>query len=279
MSTSDEPDLLSRVVLLKAVPGAPAEGAFLGREAHAVFLTVIGEVNPALASQLHDSPALKPFSVSPLVWERHPWAWLRFTMFGPTVARTFEEALNRATVTPRLRLGRAEFELVDVFFDPSQHPWAATNSYEALWERHMRSRTTGDDRIGLRFVTPTTFRAQDRTTPLPQPELVFCNLLTKWNAFSPRPLNGKVREYLRSSLRVARYELQTDFLDLGRDRRQVGFRGICEFLGSRSCDEGLRAARMLAEYAFYAGVGYKATMGMGMASSTRPWQIARDEST
>lgn len=270
MSAHDQPDLLSHVVHLRAVLEDPPRGEFLGREAHALFLSVIEDVNPSLAAQLHDSPALKPFTVSPLIWEGNRRAWLRFTVFGPTVARSFAEALDSGLLGPRIRLGQTEFEVADVYSDVLQHPWSATDSYEALWERHMRSRSTFDRRIALHFVTPTTFRAQQKTTPLPQPELVFSSLLTKWNAFSPRPLNRVAQDYFRDGLSVSRHELQTDFLDLGRGRRQVGFRGVCEFVGSSSCDEGLRAARMLAEYAFYAGVGYKATMGMGMATPTEP---------
>ena len=263
MSVHDQPDLLSHVVLVRADSALDDTRPRLGREIHALFLSLIAQVDGSLAGLLHDSPALKPFAVSPLVWERPPWAWFRFAMYAPTVGEAYLEALLRGHLR-EIRLGKIVFTVERVFQHPSEHPWARTSTYETLWRKHMCSPTRPDDRIRLEFLTPTTFRAEQRTTPLPQPDLVFGSLLAKWNAFSPRPLNGAVTAYASAGLSVTRYALETEMLDLGRNRRQVGFCGVCEFAGAKGHEEDLRAIRMLADYSFFAGVGYKATMGMGM---------------
>ena len=46
--------------------------------------------------------------------------------------------------------------------------------------------------------------------------------------------------------------------------RQLGFVGACEFLPHRGVPaDVVRVLHLLAAFAFFAGVGYKTTMGMG----------------
>jgi CRISPR-associated endoribonuclease Cas6 len=66
-------------------------------------------------------------------------------------------------------------------------------------------------------------------------------------------------------LTLGRYELRTSSLRY-REYEQVGFTGEAEFemLGGTRC-QALRIVHLLARFSFYAGVGYKTTMGMGQS--------------
>jgi CRISPR-associated endoribonuclease Cas6 len=99
--------------------------------------------------------------------------------------------------------------------------------------------------------------------PLPWPRLVFQSLANKWNAFAPMQLWINWADFDRQ-VTVARFDLKTKLLDFG-GFRQVGFVGECWFLIDPEARVPLRhALYTLAQFAFYAGVGRKTTMGMGM---------------
>jgi len=62
---------------------------------------------------------------------------------------------------------------------------------------------------------------------------------------------------------VLRYELKTQMGDFG-NYRQIGFVGHCTLgMPRRPVADVLRGMHLLCETAFFTGVGYKTTMGMG----------------
>lgn len=269
MNLVRSPDLLSCVVLLRTAPGERPRDAFLGREIHAFFLHLVASVDPGLASQIHDAPSMKPFTVSPLLWDDPHNPWFRITTFAPRVAHALSEAAS-AWEGRQIRLADGLYRVEAVITDRRKHPWAAASTYHDLWDHYTQSWMRPGAPITLQFYTPTTFRRGRQTCPLPDPGLVFQSLLAKWNAFSPRPISNGMKNYIDSEVSVGRYSLETNLLDLGRDRRLMGFSGACDFTASDTQDERFRHLRMLAEFAFYAGVGHKATMGMGMVAPVRP---------
>ncbi len=120
------------------------------------------------------------------------------------------------------------------------------------------------DTVGLRFYSPTAFRLGNSglNLPLPLPEQVFQSLLQKWDRFAPVPLELN-REELKHHLGVARHSLKTRMLDFGT-YKQVGFIGNCWFLmDGKTGQPSRQVLHTLADFAFYAGVGRKTTMGMG----------------
>ena len=99
---------------------------------------------------------------------------------------------------------------------------------------------------------------------LPQPELVFGSLLRRWNALSPVPIHPELRQWFQEALGISEVRrLSTRMLEFGRFREK-GFIGevVFEALGPWT-QEALRGLNALADFAFFAGVGHKTTMGMG----------------
>ena len=137
----------------------------------------------------------------------------------------------------------------------------------------------------------------------PDPERVFDSLARAWNTWAPSHFildTRTIQAYVRDWVVISHYELQTHTFHFDRST-QEGFTGRCvyamkerEWTRSRyaqtleeasTSSKGLRrgesllpatvgagltpvqALHLLANFAFYAGVGYKTTMGMGQ---TRP---------
>ncbi len=98
----------------------------------------------------------------------------------------------------------------------------------------------------------------------PRPELVFGSLARTWGLYSPISLpldRDELVAMAADAVVMSRYELRTQMLQFPR-HKQVGFVGYVIY----ECMAGGPLAAtldLLADFALYAGVGYKTTMGMG----------------
>lgn len=262
--------LYSLVLDLRAQHAATLP-ATMGHQAHALFLDLIRQGDPALAARLHDEPNYRPFTVSPLLGipvqdgqvrlrSGHACS-LRFTLLdgGPL----WEHLITRflVTQTPTLRLGAAEFLLGQVRATPGNDPtgWAGYTDWPTLAATPARPYLT------LRFASPTAFNFGDKRFILfPEPLPVWDSLLRVWNLYAPPPLQidkAPLREFITRAVVVADYELHTTRLQYP-NHIQKGFVGTCTY---RVQEQDALAAQItaLAEFARYAGIGYKTTMGMG----------------
>jgi len=144
-----------------------------------------------------------------------------------------------------------------------EEPGAGYSEYRQLWEEASAAR-----RITMEFLSPTTFRHGDVNLPLPVPRLIFAGLAAKWRHFAPDyPLHPDLDEFIEKHVALAEFNIKSALLDYGRNRKYVGFKGRCSFIvsGSDEHKELAKQVSMLADYAFYAGIGQKTTMGMGQA--------------
>jgi CRISPR-associated endoribonuclease Cas6 len=125
-----------------------------------------------------------------------------------------------------------------------------TNSFEAL------SQVPPKKAIELQFLSPTSFKQAQVIQPFPLPELVFGNLLRRWNAFAPVALQFPVVEW--KGLTSA-YELKTYALKM-KGGAEIGTQGYVRY---EFPAEQAAIATVLAHFACFAGVGRKTAMGMG----------------
>lgn len=250
--------------------------ATCGHQAHAAFLDAVRRAAPDLSALLHaPRHRVRPFTVSPLfgvesqgqgavmVRPDHDYS-LRVTLLDD---RLYAELMGRFLEEgrPALRLGEVAFLIAQVLVTPGSSPWAGYTTWEALMETPAASSAT------LEFLTPTAFHLGQRPWGkrfhlLPEPLLVFRSLLRTWNAFAPAGLTmeaGPLEAYLEEEAIVqALAGLRTVMWRYPR-HLQIGFVGQVTY-GFPGEDEALRQRLFaLAEFAFYAGVGYKTTMGMG----------------
>jgi CRISPR-associated endoribonuclease Cas6 len=261
----------------------------LGRATQAWFLSQVQRADPALAEQLHQPNAPRPFTVSTL-WGTGPPSqgqvalkperdyWLRVTSFEPGLSQQLLEKVMPA-LPDEVRLAETAFALQGATCDPQEHPWAGQTTFEALAQEHLLGAREPERKLTLRFASPTTFRRTEgeasltdgqgrgyqvagHNVPLPLPGLVFDSYLQRWNAFAPVALHPDVKRYAQECVAISRYRLQTVLVEFGA-ARHVGFVGRCQFMALVHDPYWLRLLHLLAAFAFYAGTGHKTTIGLG----------------
>jgi len=266
-------------IVLTLVPTRPATvRATMGHQAHAAFLRTVREADAALAEVLHmPSLLLRPFTVSPLqgVGRAHDGQvrlsperdyWLRFTVLYPPIFQQFMGRFLRTEGRPLIRLGQAQLLIKEILTTPGSHPWAGYTSWPQLV-----ARAQPDDEITLEFTSPTAFGFGQKewgkkVIVLPDPDPVFGSLMRSWNLLAPPSLwldKETLLAYVREHVVIKQLPgLKTRMLRFSTSP-QVGFLGRVTY-GLMMQDEEIRhQLNVLADLAFYTGVGMKTSQGMG----------------
>jgi CRISPR-associated endoribonuclease Cas6 len=122
------------------------------------------------------------------------------------------------------------------------------------------------EELELRFLSPTGFKRQGKQYLLPEPKLVFGSLLRKWKAWVDPTVEDLEDLYPRVG--IGSYELKTQAVRLEQGGVWRGFVGSLRY-DLRGLEEWeRRVLGLLGRFAFYVGVGYKTTQGMGQALCT-----------
>jgi CRISPR-associated endoribonuclease Cas6 len=270
-----------------------SHGAF----AYAAASNLILRRDPRLSHALHQAEGRKPFTCSPLMrTERregyeyvltpdqvYPW---RLTGLTEEVSRHLVE------LSPDLggiNFQEAVFSIDHVSMTAEDHPEAGRDTYEALlarWERREPPEV-----VTLHFLSPTTFRIDRLEQPFALPRWVFGSLLSTWNAFAPDPYSlGEWSEALEEQIVLSNWRGETRRVELG-GHRTVGFIGkfayrvikpmsvsVSESASASTPTPARETAKLLgllAEFSFYAGVGWQTTHGLGQVRPQLPQGQAR----
>ncbi|HHW54863.1 MAG: CRISPR-associated endoribonuclease Cas6 [bacterium] len=231
-----------------------------GLELHALFFSFLREVEEEAARELHGAKD-KPFALGPLegAGERRGGSFYLqagekygFTVTSLTGAmyRLLEEV---AALWPgrEVQLGTGALACVD----------AGTTRAEDLNYRDLVARARPATTVTLEFLTPTSFRQRGTQILFPLPEYVFGSLRQRWNAHGPIRLPEDLD---LSLIQVARYRARTQLVPFNR-YKIVGFTGTCTYQVPKKVPDFVPwLLAVLADYAEFAGVGYKTTMGMGV---------------
>ena len=265
-----------------------------GQHAHGAFYAIIAKVDPALARYLHDElkNKRKPFTLSPLMglpksfrhegkigdeaYLRDGWqCWLRVTILDDTLFKTFidyfmdpnpssfQKAKWRGTL-PEIRLGDAHFCVSEILTTPGSHPWAGYSSVDDLQEKLDEP---APQKFKFELFTVTSFKMQNENVEtLPKPERVFGNLAGAWRQLTGENHVQIIEEYAEKNLVAGNYHLKME-RTLLHNNHQLGAVGQVEFIRTNKEDTPTaRALNLLADLAFYTGLGRKTTHGMGMCS-------------
>ncbi len=275
--------LLAAVITL--TPTAPASApAALGRAVHAWFLDRIEDVDAGLAQRLHEAEGPRPFTASNLWGARrarggkvtldpeHP-CWVRLTGLTEEVSRGIERALP--AVGDGLTLAGVSLRVTEVATEGGQHPWAGRAGYADLVQRYTLASGRRPQGVTLRFASPTVFRSGGRDLPLPVPTLVFDGYLRKWNSFSPLALPEEAKRYAEECVALGRFKLRSHLVSFERGGKgaHVGFTGEVRFRFLVGDGYWTRVMTLLAGYAFWAGTGYRTTVGLGQTQALRRNQV------
>lgn len=262
--------LLSAVILLRAQETTVLP-SYLGKAAHALFLSLISSADAEVGARLHEDSVLRPFTVSDLMGLPHTrggvrttagqTCFLRFTSYANDLSNLLAQKVL-PSLPAEVELANGRFAVEEVFLESTAHALSGRVSYEELVERHLLQKKRSPVKVRLYFASPTTFRSGGKNVPLPLPGLVFGSLVDRWNAISPITISAEVRQYAEECLAISQCRLRTHTVDVAGGK-QVGFTGSCSYVAVRSDSYWLRVVDLLAAFAFYSGVGYKTTMGFG----------------
>jgi CRISPR-associated endoribonuclease Cas6 len=267
-------------LVLNLLPQSPIPPQYLtGRHLHALFLTLVSSVDTTLGDRLHDSSADKAFTLSPLqinspllkggkegsklqYSHQQPISagtpcWWRISLLDDTLFGKLTQLWLNLNPNRPWHLGPADLYITSIQGTPqSIQPWANASSYAQLYEEASERNSS----INLTFSTPTAFRQGQYDTTLPTRESVFNSLLSRWNKYSGIEFTQIAIESIFPSF----VNIHTEILADSRSK----FIGIIGEVTYKILGEikpiQIKQLNALADFALYAGVGRKTTMGMGM---------------
>jgi CRISPR-associated endoribonuclease Cas6 len=247
------------------------------------------DLDPAATQRVHGQAdeRPRPYTISP-IYPDHPFlrsgmlyfqpgqrGWFRLTGLEPEASQ-FLLALSECSRSWQIQGSSfgGNFSIRRWFTLPGEHPWAGLISLEELGESAWQAADQEPERILLNFYTPTCFKTGSGSEfgnwmPLPVPRLVFGSLRNRVAAFCPElgqpPAPADLIEGRIALGRFGKLESQMLFFQK-RNRRQTGFTGECEFLLDPRLTLPERLwLHLLANFAFYGGVGTSTSWGMGQA--------------
>jgi CRISPR-associated endoribonuclease Cas6 len=284
-------------LILNLIPQSPIYPNYLtGRHYHALFLNLISSVDRTLGDKLHDSTADKPFTLSPLqvnhsvkktgesvrgkISDRYSQqtlaqsynllqtsqsdtispstpCWWRISLLDDTLfAKLTPLWLNLNPEQP-WHLGSADLFISSIQGTPqSKQPWANACSYEQLYTQASES----DRTLNFTLATPVSFRQGLYDSFLPTRETVFNSLLRSWNKYSGIELS----ELQLDTIFPTFFKIKTEIVDNYKSK----FIGCIGEISYRIMGDvnpiAIKQLNVLADFAMYAGLGRKTTMGMGM---------------
>ncbi|MGQ9466874.1 MAG: CRISPR system precrRNA processing endoribonuclease RAMP protein Cas6 [Anaerolineae bacterium] len=270
--------MLTSLVLMLQAEETAILPPHLGRASHAIFLQGVAERDPVLAERLHAPDERRPFTCSSLVGVRLERVegelkavvapgrplFLRYT--GLTAEISEHLARWAEAPPPAVEVEGVWLTVQGATLDPSVHPWAGQTTYQALLREALSTRErTLPRHLELEFFSPAAFHSGGRNVPLPLPDLVYGSLVEKWNDFSPVTVSPEVRRFAQECTAISRYDLSTRAVPGKGGGMQIGFVGHCRYTVLRADPYWVGVLQALTDYAFYAGVGYQTTTGMGQA--------------
>jgi CRISPR-associated endoribonuclease Cas6 len=197
----------------------------------------------------------------------------------------FSMAELGAKKQPFIRIGKQQFLLEEVISDPADpSDWVGFTSFATLVDTAKKLKVSNPEPMTLQFASLTTFNrgsAKEKAygnhyARLPLPQYVFPGLAKRWQELAPSEMVGmvqkeRIEEYVQAEgVVIEDYQLRTHRVHFTQ-HPQRGFIGTCKY-HLRGPDEitttdDLLTVRqqllLLAQLAFYCGIGYKTTMGMG----------------
>ena len=184
-----------------------------------------------------------------------------------------------------MQLGKQQFLLEEVVADNEDFcGWTGFTSFDKLAEKAKTLKLGRMEPLTLEFASLTTFNRSNTQNRiygshpalLPLPQYVFPGLARRWQELAPPDLAGLVQEErieqyaLNDGVIIADYNLKPHTVKFTTHWQQ-GFVGKCKYFlrgpDEATTEEAPLTARhqilLLAQLAFYCGVGYKTSMGMG----------------
>lgn len=196
-----------------------------------------------------------------------------------------KESADSGSRPPFMQIGKQLFLLEEVIIDNNDPTgWTGFTSFSNLTERAKTLKLGKSEIVKLEFASLTTFNrgnAKNREygghhALLPLPSYIFHGLARRWEELAPPDLTSliqkeRIEQYcLDEGAIINDYDLRPHHVKFTTHVQQ-GFIGTCSY-ALRGPDEATaedtpltvrQQLLLLAQLAFYTGVGYKTAMGLG----------------
>lgn len=248
----------------------------VGELAHAAFYAVVQAVDPVLSAQMHAAQERSAFSLSPLYgyWQsQHDRrihvnqgqpGWLRLGLLDERLFAIFMQHLLTNS-HPTIRLGGLPFAITGVLGTPGSHPWVGYTTLDDL-----RALDATPTYWTLEFASPTAIRwgeannTSRRVEIFPQPRMAIAGLRSRWDRLTGDAWGRAFEEWVERNVIVSRiWHWQTQSF-VFQKQSYVGGLGRLDY---RLLDDSHVAntshLNRLFHLAFYTGIGYKTTHGLG----------------
>lgn len=246
-----------------------------GGQLQGAFLSVIRQVDPALALDLHGGNVLRGYALSLLksrgCQDKRRGFKLRLACLDdriyPAVARW---AIDPPGQSSTIKLARHDFQVIRVLVTAgSGEPWAGYVTFEDLTGRASDSDTV----IPIEFYSPVCFAQGPVDEPVPLARHIFGGLARRWNTvFGDRlripigeDLGGGFLRMVEDHVVLAHpFEFRSAVADVGDGRKLTGFVGRATYrITGRPIAPFVYLINLLADAAFYMGLGKKTSRGCG----------------
>jgi|GEM_PF-4149345 len=237
-----------------------------GRAAQALFYYCLNDIHPEIATFIHDSHGVKPFTISNLIGAQidndmmvlHPSQplQLRITLIHPHMAAI---ALNG--IIPELK--KSGFSLHEQQLRVIGIRWLGQMRFDDLLKK-----AKDVNQLQGTFYAPTAFK---RTGGIyvknPEADLVFKSLYQRWNALALQKLPDALYDSINTNIHLVDSRIQHDVINLARGKKGTipCFVGQAKYDITEPDSQLRRYIHALGMFAAYSSVGVKTTIGLGRA--------------
>jgi CRISPR-associated endoribonuclease Cas6 len=257
-----------------------------GRQVQAAFLNLIRAIDPDLSAALHVENQRRSYTISPLREVRQPHnghykieagrtVSLRCTLLTDQLFTTFTRYLLNPPHgrLPTLQLGELTLAITEMLTTPGSDTWAGYTSLNDLLNRWQQP-AKADYKISLEFGSGVAFSSSSNKDGMgkfmeffPSPEMFFGSVEARWRkltGLSSPTSNKELRDYARETVVVSSFNMRTVLNHYWGNPQPGGIGRITYELRDVDNHQMVGFLNLLADFAFYSGVGAKTAMGMGM---------------
>ena len=222
---------------------------------HGIFFSLFSKE----VGEYFHSPIVKPFSLfCPLCFKSNKEEIHSFTLEVNLLDFSLFPYLSRELL---IRSDR-EFSVEGVKAKFQSMKAIKSATYEEILESGFQTKD-----LTIDFLTPTTFKKGKYDFILPEPYLIFKNLIKRWNTFTPKKIDYQLLQYVKENIIVAGCWIKSQKTEISPKAKITGFSGRVFLYATKEAEEN-RLLNALLQFAEFAGIGRKTTMGFGKVKLT-----------